>query len=151
PGVEELIELRAPPDERRLADERGRVEAGMGPQLAAHPEDGKGARELGEAVLARRLDRERTADEALGVLAGEDLARLREFLQPGRHLGRHADQVERLAMPEPLLVRDHEARVDADPDLQPESVLRREPRRRARDLVRDPQRRARLAPRVALA
>ena len=64
--------MLAPPDERRLAHERDRVEAGAGPQLAGHPEHGQGARELGQAVLARRLDRERTADEPLGVLAGED-------------------------------------------------------------------------------
>src|SRR5439155_2627925 len=40
PGVEELGELLAPPDERRLAHERARVEAGPGPPPAGHPEPG---------------------------------------------------------------------------------------------------------------
>src|SRR5262249_13678734 len=93
PALEELVELAATPDERRLADPRDGVPPAAPPDLPSQPKHGESGRPPPPLDISRRLRDELTAQQTVCVGAHEHVTGGRPLLDPRGKLGCQPDEV----------------------------------------------------------
>jgi len=131
--IEHALQLAGAADERREAAGLRGVESmdDVGAPLDAPHLDR--IRQPAQRLRAEGFDHEQTLDEAQGVAAGHDGVRRRDPLEPGREVDGAAEGHVLGVFSFHRGAHDHQTAVDADPDVEIDSVLGPDLRREFRE------------------